>query len=59
MTYAKRFRNLALITMPWVLLQWGCVISGEEAQTLASNGIRDFVTSFFQTGLGNILNTVF
>ena len=59
MTYARRLRNFALISMPWMLWQWGCALSAEEVKTLTTNGIRDFFTAFFKTGLGNILDNAF
>ena len=59
MTYARRLRNFAMITAPWVLLQGGCVLSGEELKTLTTTGIRDFVTAFFRAALGNVLGYAF
>ncbi|UCG32446.1 MAG: hypothetical protein JSU68_12365 [Phycisphaerales bacterium] len=56
MKYAKRLRNLALITMPWMLLQFGCALSSDEVATLTANGIRDMLTAFFKTAVGNVLD---
>lgn len=56
MQYANRLRNLALITMPWMLLQWGCALSSDEVATLTANGIRDLFTAFFETAVGNVLD---
>ena len=58
MKYAKRLRNFALVTLPWVVFQFGCALSTDEVATLTSNGIRDFATAFFKAALGNVLNAV-
>ena len=56
MKHVNRLRDFALITMPLILLQWGCSLSTDEVATLTANGIRDMLTAFFKTAVGNVLN---
>jgi hypothetical protein len=56
MKYARRLRNFTLITLPWMLLQFGCALSTDEVATLTANGIRDMLTAFFKAAVGNVLN---